>query len=196
MSQLTLSTSKKRERYDTLSIVLHWTTAACVIFLFASAHTWQFLERGTPLRKGLQSLHISFGILLAAVLIIRLIWRISAAFNPERKLTPIAMPGAFRALAHLTHGVLYLLLLAQVSLGFLFRWSQGEPFWFFNLLEIPDIFDIDPMLRRTFAMLHNNVAWALIILAGAHAFAALLHHYVLRDGTLRRMLPGLKEKQR
>jgi cytochrome b561 len=29
----------------------------------------------------------------------------------------------------------------------------------------------------------------VLILAGLHAAAALFHHYVLRDGVLRRMLP-------
>lgn len=185
-----------RKRYDAFSITLHWLTAGCVIFLFASAHIWKLLERGTPLRKGLQSLHISFGILLSAIILARLGWRISAAFSPSRKMEKVPMPGAFRIAAHATHGVLYLLLIAQATLGFLFRWAQGEPFWFFNIIEIPDLFNIDPMLRRTFGMLHNNVAWALVILAGAHAAAALLHHYVLRDGTLRRMLPACKGHSR
>ena len=45
-------------------------------------------------------------------------------------------------------------------------------------------------MTKTFGSLHNNVAWALIIIAGVHALAALFHHYVLRDGILRRMLPG------
>lgn len=53
-----------RQRYDSFTLVLHWVTAACVIFLFASAHIWEQLERGTPLRKGLQAVHISCGILL------------------------------------------------------------------------------------------------------------------------------------
>lgn len=196
MSYLPTEPRLPRKRYDAFSMALHWVTAFCVIFLFASAHIWEVLERGTPLRKGLQSLHISFGILLGAVILVRLVWRISAAFSPSRKLEKVPMPGAFRIAAHATHGVLYILLLTQATLGFLFRWAQGEPFWFFSLFEIPDVFNVDPMLRHTLAMLHNNVAWALILLAGAHAAAALIHHYVLRDGTLRRMLPACKGNSR
>jgi cytochrome b561 len=52
------------------------------------------------------------------------------------------------------------------------------------------VFNFDSVMTRTFGSLHNNVAWALIIIAGIHALAALFHHYVLRDGILRRMLPG------
>jgi cytochrome b561 len=38
--------------------------------------------------------------------------------------------------------------------------------------------------------LHATFANALVILAGAHALAAIVHHFILRDGVLRRMLPG------
>jgi cytochrome b561 len=40
------------------------------------------------------------------------------------------------------------------------------------------------------AELHNDTGWAIIAVVGLHAAAALLHHYVLRDRVLVRMLPG------
>lgn len=183
-TELANSAAPSRKRYDHLTIMLHWLTAGCVIFLFASAHIWEVLEHGTPLRKGLQSIHISVGILLAIVIVWRVIWRIAH----RTQLDPIAMPRVMSLVSTLTHWALYGLLLAQITLGFLFRWAQGEPFYFFSVFPIPDLFGIDPGLRRSLGMLHNNVAWALIILAGVHALAALFHHYVLRDGVLRRML--------
>lgn len=184
------STSVSRHRYDGLTILLHWLTALCVIFLFASAHIWEVLERGTPLRKGLQSVHISVGILLAAIILGRLLWRLFTVITGRSKQEPVAMPVMMKAAAHLTHLALYILLITQIVLGFLFRWSQAEPFYFFGLFPIPDVFNFDSVMTRTFGTLHNNVAWALIVLAGVHALAALFHHYVLRDGILRRMLPG------
>lgn len=184
------SSSPSRRRYDGLTIFLHWLTALCVIFLFASAHIWEVLERGTPLRKGLQSVHISIGILLAVILTGRLLWRLFSAVTGRNPPEPVKMSTLMKAVAHLTHLTLYVLLVAQVVLGFLFRWSQAEPFYFFGLIPIPDVFNFDSVMTRTFGSLHNNVAWALIVLAGVHALAALFHHYVLRDGILRRMLPG------
>lgn len=53
MSYLPTEAAPPRKRYDAFSMALHWVTAFCVIFLFASAHVWEALERGTPLRKGL-----------------------------------------------------------------------------------------------------------------------------------------------
>jgi cytochrome b561 len=36
---------------------------------------------------------------------------------------------------------------------------------------------------------HALAANAILVVAGVHAAAALFHHYILRDPTLRRMLP-------
>lgn len=179
-----------RQRYDTFTLLLHWVTAASVIFLFASAHIWELLERGTPLRKGLQAVHISCGILLALVMVIRPLWRLVSHISSRFSMPPIEGTRLARSLAHGVHGALYLLLLIQIVLGFLFRWSQQEPFRFFGLFDLSGWVAVTPSLRHALAQWHGNVAWALIALASTHAFAALFHHYLLRDGALRRMLPG------
>jgi len=71
----------------------------------------------------------------------------------------------------------------------MFRWAQQEPFGFFGLFDLSGWVHVDPLLKHALGELHNNVAWALIILAAFHALAALFHHYFLRDNVLRRMLP-------
>jgi cytochrome b561 len=172
-------------RYDRLTMSLHWLTAALVIFMFASAQIWEQLAKGTPLRKGLQSVHISCGILLAVIVIGRLLWRLSRG----RRLPP-ANQGVMNIAAKTAHLALYLLLLSQIVLGFLFRWAQAEPFNFFGLFDVPTLMAFDKSMKSVFGGLHENVAWAIILLAGLHAVMALVHHYGMRDGTLRRMLPG------
>ncbi|KAF2395308.1 cytochrome b [Pseudomonas frederiksbergensis] len=172
-------------RYDRLTMSLHWLTAALVIFMFASAQIWEQLAKGTPLRKGLQSVHISCGILLAVIVLGRLLWRLSSG----RRLPP-ANQGVMNIAAKTAHLALYLLLLSQIVLGFLFRWAQAEPFNFFGLFDVPTLMTFDKSMKSVFGGLHENVAWAIILLAGLHAVMALVHHYGMRDGTLRRMLPG------
>ncbi|SFU15666.1 cytochrome b561 [Kosakonia arachidis] len=179
-----------RQRYDSFTLALHWVTAACVIFLFASAHIWEQLERGTPLRKALQAVHISCGILLAVVMVIRPLWRLFSRYSAQFSVPPIEGARLAKLLAHGMHGALYLLLFAQIVLGFLFRWSQQEPFLFFGLFDLSGWVQITPTLRHTLAQWHGTVAWALVFLALVHALAALFHHYMLRDSVLSRMLPG------
>ncbi|MEI9986240.1 MAG: cytochrome b [Aliidongia sp.] len=181
MSRLT----EPRPRYDRVTIALHWLTAVLVIVLFALAEIWGYLPRGTPLRRGFQALHISLGILLALVFVARLAWRLT-----QGRSLPAATTGLQNLAATAANWALYLLLAAQIGLGFLFRWAQGEPFLFFGLFSIPSPMTADRPTAHSFGELHNTIAWVIIVLAGCHAAAALLHHYVLRDGLLRRMLPG------
>nr|WP_315845607.1 cytochrome b [uncultured Achromobacter sp.] len=169
--------------YDRGTIVFHWLTAFLVVGLFALAETWSFLPRGTPTRRLLQSLHISFGLAFAAVFVLRVIWRLCLG----RRLPP-ASSGWLRVASTGVHGLLYLLMAVQIALGFLFRWAQGEPFAFFGLFNVPTLIAIDHEQRQFIGGLHDTVAWTIIILALLHALAALFHHYVLRDGVLRRML--------
>ncbi|MGH9915936.1 MAG: cytochrome b [Pyrinomonadaceae bacterium] len=180
-------TSRPRMHYDHATIAFHWLTALLVVGLFASAQIWNQLERGTWLRKDLQSIHISFGILLAVTIVLRIVWRIA-----NRGDLPPAASGLQEIAAKLVHMVLYILLCLQVVLGFLFRWAQGEPLTFFGLFSIPHFFTVDPAMRSTFGEMHNLVAWTIIVLAGLHAVAALMHHYVLKDRVLVRMRPAAR----
>ena len=175
--------TRSSQRYDRLTRSFHWATAGVVIFMFACAHLWETLAKGTALRKGLQSVHISLGIAMAVLIAARIAWRLFGGNRPASDTHP-----AINIAAKVGHGCLYLLLLAQVALGFLLRWAQGEPFSFFRLFPIPAPFVVDHDWRGTLGGLHDNVAWAIILLAGLHAGAALWHHYIVGDSTLRRML--------
>ena len=177
------ATDPLRSHYDRMTIALHWATAVLVVGLFALAEIWSFLPRGTPTRRLLQSLHISFGLLFAAVFVLRIIWR-----STQGRRLPPAAQGLLGAASTGVHGLLYLLMAAQIVLGFLFRWAQGEPFTFFGLFDVPRLIAIDREQRHFIGDMHELVAWAIIVLALLHALAALFHHYYLRDGVLRRML--------
>ena len=170
--------------YDRTTIVLHWLTVALVIALFALAEGWDFLQHGTLLRKELQSLHISLGILLAVVLAVRLGWRVTSGSRFPAPVTSLQ-----NLAAKAIHYLLYILLTVQVVLGFLYRWAQAEPFTFFGLFTVQFSVSKNNSLDDLFGSYHNTVAWIIIILAGVHAAAALLHYYVLRDDVLQRMLP-------
>jgi len=171
-------------RYDRGTVALHWITALLVVTLFALAEIWGFLPHGTPLRRGMQSVHISLGMLLAAVFIFRLFWRSSVA-----KRIPPAVTGLQHIAATAMHLTLYALLAAQVVLGFLFRWAEG-PASFFGFFSIPSPITMSEGAHHWVAFLHYYNAWLIICLAGGHAVIALLHHYALRDNTLRRMSFG------
>lgn len=171
-------------RYDRITIAFHWLTALLVTALVATSFAWKYTPRDWGLRS-LEGLHISLGIILAAVLVGRLLWRAIAG----RKLAAAGNPTT-ALLSRLVHWALYGLLALQVALGFGLRWLQGESFMFFQLFSIPSPLSPDRALAHQVQELHELAAWALIIVAGGHAVAALVHRYWLKDDVLQRMLPA------
>jgi len=173
-----------RDRYDAVTIAFHWLTALLVLALFCTPLLWNNAPRSWGLRY-LEGVHVSLGIALAVVLVARLAWRALAGRKlggTGSRLNDIA--------SHIVHGVFYLLLIAQVGLGFGLRWLQGEDFSFFGLFFIPSVLSPDRATTHTLETLHNIVGWAIIYVAAAHAAAALYHRYVLKDGVLNRMVPA------
>jgi cytochrome b561 len=166
-------------RYDGREITLHWVTALLVVALFALAQIWGFLPHGAA-RKTLEGLHVSLGCLL----VVTVIWR--TAFGRR-----LAHPGTVGTLAQAGHGLLYLLLLTMIVTGPLKRWAAGHALNFFWLFSIPSPIAAVPALHAPVNLIHFWAAWAIIIVAGAHAAIALFHHYALKDGVLRRMIPAL-----
>lgn len=145
--------------YDGVAIFLHWATAVLVIVQFAMAISWDSFAKAT--RETMQSLHISLGLLLTAVIVARLIWRWLPGHQVsslEAGLVKIASKGA--------HYLLYLLLSAQVFTGFAFRWAQGHPVEFFGLFGIPGpIGELARSERRLLHEIHEWIGWAIVILA-------------------------------
>ncbi len=167
-------------RYDAVSVALHWTTAALVAALWLIGQTIGFFPRG-DLRAAYLALHITLGVTLAVVLAARLAWRRWGGTEvPE--LSGKLLAEAARA----GHIALYGLLLLAITLGVLTALGQGDSL--FGLVTLPS-FGLGG-LAREFWSLHALAANVLLALAGLHALAALGHHFVLRDATLRRMLPA------
>ncbi|WP_298225535.1 cytochrome b [Acidocella sp.] len=169
-------------RHDGLTIALHWLTALLVVTQFLLAELWGFFPR--PTHHLMVQLHMSFGVTLAAVLGLRLAWRL------RPNLTSFNHGGDFLdTAARLTHRLLYVLLVAEIALGFMTGWTRNHPIDFFSML-IPSPFGSFSRTAGYYVdQVHDITAWVIMALAGVHAAAALLHHYVLKDDVLRRILP-------
>ena len=171
--------------YDTVSIVLHWLTAALVLTQFVLAETWEWFAR--PTHSTMVVLHMSFGIILSAVIVIRIVWRML----PGHQVAP-AVTGRADIASRAVHFLLYAMLVAEAVLGFVLRWAGDESMRFFGLLIPPPFAPCSETAQHLIEELHELNGWAIIILAAGHAAAALYHHYVLRDPVLSRMLPRVR----
>ena len=168
-------------RHARTTITLHWITAVLVVLLFIIGKTIDYAPSG-PLRIDYRSLHMTFGVMLGIVLIIRMVWR-----TTQGGMLPALDHGLLLAIARATHYLLYALMLTAVGLGLANVWVRGD--WIFNLVHVPQLVPGDRALVHRIGDWHALAADAVVIVAGLHSLAALFHHFVLRDATLRRMLP-------
>lgn len=174
-----------RTRYDRFSIILHWLTAVIVLSQFVLAESWEWFAR--PTRGQMIVAHMSFGIILSVVIVVRLVWRLL----PGHRI-PSAVSGWADIASRSVQWALYALLVAAAVLGFVLRWSGDESMSFFGLLLAPPFAPFSEAAQHQIEELHELTGWAIVILAAGHAAAALHHHYVLRDQVLARMLPRLR----
>jgi cytochrome b561 len=168
--------------YDQPTMAFHWATVTCVLVLWVSGQTADWIPEG-PANTNYWSVHVVLGFVLALVLIGRILWRATGG----RRLAA-ADRGALHALAKATHYLLYMLLLVVVGLGLANAFVRG--YHLFGIAKLPQLGDRE--LRRPITNWHGMAANILLGLALFHAAAALVHHYLLRDGLLRRMFPGRK----
>ena len=152
-----------------------------VVTQWLGAQTIDWFPRG-PLRVDARSVHITVGVLLAALLAARVLWRVTGG----RRL-PLADRGAVNLVAKGTHWGLYALLTAMVLVGLFLAWTRGDSI--FNLFSIPAYDPTDKALPDQVQDVHATIGWLILALAGLHAAAALVHRYLWHDAVLARMLP-------
>jgi len=170
--------------YNRTARLLHWSTALIVLLIIALGIwiTWAPPEdEGLKLR--LYNIHESFGITILLVTLFRLFWRWR---HPPPPITP-PLPGWMQAAATANHRAFYALLLVQPVIGLLNTNAWGFPLTAFGLVPIPSPIGRNEALAPTLSTIHDTIGLVLAGLVALHAGAALWHHLIRRDDTLRRM---------
>ena len=127
------------------------------------------------------------GLRILLLLVVRLVWRFADP-PPRPEQTPL---GPWLDLAgRVVHYALYTLLVVVPVAGIILQFARGDALSIFGLYEIASPWSKDRAFASAVAGVHELLANALVTLAALHAVAALIHHWVLRDRTLTRMLPG------
>lgn len=170
--------------YPSTSKWLHWLVAACVLTMIPIGIVMGRVGQG-PTQDTLYLLHKSFGILILALMLLRLINRIVVgAPAPEPSLARWQ-----RAVSSATHGLLYVLLLLMPIVGWLANSAYGAATPFFGLFELPNLLPKDRALADKLFAVHRITGFVVAGLVLMHIGAALQHFLFYRDRVLQRMLP-------
>jgi cytochrome b561 len=170
--------------YGYLTIILHWLSAIIIFGLFALGYWMVELTYYDAWYKTAPALHKSTGISLFLLILIRVVWR-----NKQTKPESLASHNRFEQIsAHAAHIVLYVLLLAIMLSGYLISTADGVGIEVFNLFTVPAFAALIENQEDIAGVIHQYLAYSMIAIALLHALAALKHHFIDKDATLKRML--------
>lgn len=172
------------ERYGLLTIFFHWLIAILVIGQLGVGLYMVGLPIGLQKLK-LYGWHKEFGVVIFFLTGLRLIWR---AYNVT-PLLPAHMAWWQKTAAHAVHYAFYGFLFLLPISGWLISSAAGLSVSFFGLFVLPDLIAPNETLRVFFSLVHQWLAFALILAIFMHVGAALQHHFFYKDDILRRMFP-------
>jgi cytochrome b561/polyisoprenoid-binding protein YceI len=173
-----------RERWGSLSQLFHWLIVVLILVQAALGLTGMLLPLGME-KLAVLARHKSIGMTILGLAALRLLWR---WVNPTPPL-PSNLRPLERWLAHFTHVSLYVLLFAMPLTGWIMSSARGFPVSWFNLFQLPDLVPKSRTLYDAMVTTHAALAIALAAVVALHVAGAIKHHFVLKDDTLRRMLP-------
>ena len=173
-----------KARFGLVSKALHWTAAALMLGLIWLG--WYMVDLTYYDKWYNASLHYhkSLGLLVLVLALAKIGWQWHTR-------APAPLPSLKtweRVGAKLMHYVLWGMLLLLPITGYLISTSAGKPIQLFNWFELPPLVEVDEALRELAIAVHYYLAYAALLLIAAHAGAALKHHFINRDDTLKRML--------
>ncbi len=161
----------------------HWATAALLVVSIPLGLVMTRIEG--DLKFTLYHWHEWIGFTVWWLTIFRVSWRIG--HPPPPHVPPL--PALQLLAAETVHRLLYLALLVMPIVGWAGNSAFGFPLEPFGLFRLPNLVAEDKALGRLLLDIHGWAGWTVIVLLAGHVGAALLHHLILRDPTLRRMLP-------
>ncbi|WP_299939590.1 cytochrome b [uncultured Microbulbifer sp.] len=191
-----MSIRNTASNYGVIAKWLHWVTAVLFLVSYISVYYrhW-FTQEETPGNWTALQIHLSVGVTIAVIVVLRVIWRIGSRVpDPE--------PGTRleHLLAHTGHYGLYAIMIILPITGYVGTSVNTEYFFMFDIPKFENTslyqFLIANGLGISFEefekpidFVHKNVlgAWLAWILIAGHIAAALYHHFIRNDRTLQKM---------
>ena len=180
---MSTSTALRPTQWSGTSKFLHWLMVLMLFVIAVIGLTHDYFPG--DLRKLIMGWHKALGITVLVLAAARLVWNLFTP-SPARIMST---PNWQHLTAQITHGLLYVLMLAMPLSGWIMSSAGGRPVNYFGLGELPNLVAKNPALRELSSEWHETMFWVLLAVVIVHAGAAIYHQMVLKDGLLDRMHP-------
>jgi cytochrome b561 len=191
------------ENYGLIAKTFHWLTAFLFLGSYVSVYYrhW-FTEEKTPENWNAIQMHLSFGVSVGVLVLLRVIWRMMSTPPKEEPGTLIE----HRA-ARLGHLALYAIMIIMPITGYLGTGVATDFFFMFEIGKFPDTWVFTQVVQdglgvtfeafeKPIDFIHKEIlgAWLVWMLIAGHVAAALYHHFVRKDRTLKKMTVDSAER--
>ncbi len=170
--------------YGSIPIALHWLMVLLIAAVYAAMELKSIFPKGSAQRDAMAAWHHQLGLCVFCLAWLRLLLRFAGAAPVIEPAPPAWQVVAARA----SHWALYALMVGLPLLGWLTLSAKGASVPFFGA-EAPALIGKSDALAKWLRKIHEAGATLGYLLIAVHAAAALHHHYLLRDNTLKLMLP-------
>lgn len=172
------------DRYGLLAKFLHWISAVLIIGLIWLGWYMVDLTYYDPWYYDSLAIHKALGMVVLLLALLNIIWHF---YSRPPQYASTLKPWE-RLAARLVHTLLFAAMVAIPVTGYLISTSEGDAVSIFGWITVPALFPVNDAARNLAIDLHYYLAYGTAGLVLVHAFAALKHQFVDRDGTLKRML--------
>ena len=178
-----MPSTRSRTSYSGIAKAFHWLTAIVVVVAFIYGPGGSETQVYAPERDFERQLHETLGLSIFIVSLLRIGWR---AFDQRPAPEPVSrwMGIVAKTMQHLLYALLLLVPMTAITgallQGHAVTWLGGSfgP-WAMRSQRVGSLM----------VAVHRWLGDATLWVAGLHAVAALYHHFMLKDGVLRSMLP-------
>ncbi len=177
-----MTVNNTKDSFSRITKVLHWLIALHMIGLIALGwwmidlsfySSWYYLA---------PFLHKAFGLVVFALGLVLLITK------SRKRPAEMKSHSRFESFASkIAHWLLFASVITIPISGYVFTTFTGDAVSFFNLFDVPAMFNVSEIVRDLAIDFHIYASYGLLAVILAHAGGALKHHFLDRDRTLRRM---------
>ena len=170
--------------YGPTAKFLHWFIVALLMLQYVAAWSMEIDGGDAPVGNPMHNLHVSLGITIFALALLRLIWRQTHPVTEYPEL-----PKWQHYAARMTHGLLYLLIVVMPVFGMIAASGESVPLEFYGILplQLPAL----PKALIEFSEETHEVLGAVLLgVIAVHVTGALYHFAIKGDTVMQRMLPG------
>ena len=151
---MTATAAGRLRGYDAVAKFFHWLTVALLMAQYAVGWIMPCIKRGMQ-PENLMNLHMSLGMLILAVVVLRILWRlVHATPEPEP-----SRPEWLRVGASAVHWLLYLLVFVMILTGWSFASMRGWTIVVFGFVQLPALFSESSAIGHDIGELHEMAAW-------------------------------------